>query len=274
MAPILSRFSSIGGGGNGGFGFGRRKIISTIPLRGLIGNGTARTDALAANLQLAYPFSDAANGTDYSGNTRNLSASGTPTEYSISGVDINGELAPYTTSYGKTSGNLVNTWTLPSSTYNFKSGNITVECWFYYSSLDTTYPLIFVNYYSSQSEGSFGVNTNLAISSNAYLGYNAQTANNIVTRDTWNHVAYTRDTSTSPDTHRIYVNGTLQATATSDSYGNAYSTNQFCNQQYGGGGGAFGSPAPNSFIMDFRVYNTVKYTSNFNITNYLPILNA
>lgn len=273
MAPILSRFSNIGGGGNGGFGIGRRKIIRGTgnAFRGLIGNGTARTDALAANLQLAYPFSDAANGTDYSGNNRNLSATGSPTEYAISGVDINGDAAPYTTSYGKTASGANNTWTLPSSTYNFKSGNITVECWFYFSSLDSALP--FVNYYSSQSEGGFAVDGNNSIYSNAYQGYIVQTANNIVTRNSWNHVAYTRDTSTAPDTHRIYVNGTLQATATSDNYGGGYTTNQFGAARFGGDGGV-GNFSPNSFIMDFRVYNTVKYTSNFDIRNYLPILNA
>lgn len=95
-----------------------------------------------------------------------------------------------------------------------------------------------------------------------------------ITQGRWHHAAYTRDSSTSPDTHTLFLDGTQVAQITSDTYGGSYSENQYANGQYGGGGGVAGSPAPNSFIMDMRVFNTVKYTSNFDIANYLPTLDA
>ena len=243
--------------------------------RGLVGNGVARTDPLASSLLLAYPLSDAANGDDYSGNANHLQQGGTnaPVEYSVTGVDAYGDGPVYTTSYGKTQTYLDYAWRLPSSTFNFKQvQDLTFECWAQLNSPDTNIALF--NMYSNQSEGgiNFGTTNNLSVT--MYNGFSVSGGTLVLGQ--WHHVAYVRDTSGATDTHTIYLDGVQVGTTASNSYGAGYSWNQFGAQQWGGSSGAQGAGAPNSFMQDLRIYNTVKYTANFNVEdpNYLPILES
>ena len=243
--------------------------------RGLVGNGVARTDPLASNLLLAYPLSDAANGDDYSGNANHLQQAGTnaPVEYSVTGTDAYGDGPVYTTSFGKSQTSLNYAWRLPSSTFNFKQvQDLTFECWAQLNSPDTFIPLL--AFYSNQSEGTLSLSTNNNARANMYNGFDVQGGTVVAGR--WHHFAYVRDTSGATDTHTIYLDGIQVATTASNSYGAGYSWNQIGSYQWGGSSGAVGYGAANSFIQDMRIYNTVKYTANFNVEdpNYLPILES
>ena len=245
------------------------------PYRGLVGNGSLRSGF--TNLQMAFPFTESKGGEDLSGNNRSLSNHGpnNAVEYSISGTDKNGDPPPYTTAYGKTQSSMDYSWYNANTDYNFQgTQTFTVEVWFQLNSPDTYMNIL--NMYSSQSEGQvLACSTSYGIKSLAWSGSENYTlSGGTITQGRWHHAAYTRDSSTSPDTHTLFLDGTQVAQVTSDTYGGSYSENQFANGQYGGGGGVAGSPAPNSFIMDFRAFNTVKYTSDFDIAEYLPTLDA
>lgn len=247
------------------------------PYRGLVGNGSLRSGF--TNLQMAFPFTDAKGGEDLSGNGRSLSNHGpnNAVEYSISGTDKNGDPPPYTTAYGKTQSSMDYSWYNANTDYDFRgSQNLTVECWFQINSPDTFIQIL--NMYGSQSEGQvLNVSTGNGVRSFAWSGsvdYDVKGGSASIVVGRWHHAAYTRNSSTSPDTHTVFLDGVQVAQTTSDTYGGSYTENQFANGQYGGGGGVAGSPAPNSFIMDFRTFNTVKYTSDFDIADYLPTLDA
>ena len=183
----------------------------------------------------------------------------------------NGDPPPYTTAYGKTQSSMDYSWINARTDVDYKNGaDFTVECWAQVNSPDTF--IIAINTYSNQSEGSILSLGASGVSSNAYQGYSVSGGTRVIGQ--WHHIAYTRDASTSPDTHTVFLDGVQVGQSTSDSYGNSYSENQYGNGQYGGGGGEAGNPAPNSLMMDFRVFNTVRYTSDFDIANYLPTLDA
>ena len=258
-------------GMGGGIGSNLVSGSGPNPYRGLVGNGSLRSGF--SGLLAAYPFTDSKNGSDLSGNGNNLSSHGpnAPVEYSVTGTDKNGDPPPYTTAYGKTQSSMDYSWINARTDVDFKNGSdFTVECWAQVNSPDTF--IIAMNTYSSQSEGSILALGASGVSSSAYQGYSVSGGTRVIGR--WHHIAYTRDASTSPDTHTVFLDGVQVGQTTSDSYGNGYSENQYGNQQYGGDGGEAGNPAPNSFIMDFRVFNTVRYTSNFDIADYLPTLDA
>jgi len=241
------------------------------PYRGLVVNGSLRSGF--SGLRAAYPFTDSKNGLDLSGNNKHLSNHGpnNAVEYSISGTDKNGDPPPYTTAYGKTQSSMDYSWINARTDVDFKNGSdFTVECWAQVNSPDTF--ILAINTYSSQSEGSILALGASGVSSSAYQGYSVSGGTRVIGQ--WHHIAYTRDSSTSPDTHTVFLDGVQVGQTTSDSYGNGYTENQYGNGQYGGGGGEEGNPAPNSFIMDFRVFNTVRYTSNFDIADYIPTLDS
>tara|TARA_S200002703_G_scaffold104488_2_gene90665 strand:- start:471 stop:1301 length:831 start_codon:yes stop_codon:yes gene_type:complete len=258
-------------GMGGGIGSNLVSGSGPNPYRGLVGNGSLRSGF--TGLQMAFPMTSSKNGSDLSGNNRDLSNHGpnNAVEYSISGTDKNGDPPPYTTAYGKTQSSMDYSWLNANTDFNFKSvSNMTIECWVQVNSPDTFMQLI--NTYSSQSEGTILSIGGSGVFSGAYTGYSVSGGTLVIGQ--WHHVAYTRDTSTSPDTHTVFLDGVQVGQVTSDSYGSGYSENQYGNGQYGGGGGVAGNPAPNSFMMDFRVFNTIRYTGNFDIAEYLPTLDA
>tara|TARA_B100002019_G_scaffold239781_1_gene215252 strand:+ start:292 stop:1122 length:831 start_codon:yes stop_codon:yes gene_type:complete len=242
------------------------------PYRGLVGNGSLRSGF--TNLQMAFPFTDSKNGLDLSGNNRNLSnwSTNTPVEYAVTGVDKNGDPPPYTTSYGKTQSGPDYGWKNLSSDFNFQgSKTYTMECWFQVNSPDTG--ILMISMRSNESEGQvLTASTSYGIKSLAWSGSEDYTlSGGTIVVGQWHHGAYTRDSSTSPDTHTLFLDGTQVAQITSDTYGDAYDYNQYGFATFGGGGVAY---YPNSFMQDLRVFDTVKYTSDFDIAEYLPTLDA
>lgn len=236
---------------------------SLPPPRGLVGNGSLRTDPLIANLQAAWPLSLSKTNTDMSGGSvGNLGVAGTPTYPSAPSSST----CPYTTAAdGFSNSNYL------TSGYNMKSGAITFEGWFYVNttagSISQTTEFTLVNWFSGQSEGGGKINTSTGvIGFSAYLGFNCASASSTIAKGQWYHFAYTR---TAGNVHTIYVNGTSVATLTSSSLGGGYGTNQYGFSQYGGGGQSWSD----GYLQDLRIYNTVKYSSNFNVdTAVLPIL--
>lgn len=232
--------------------------------RGLVGNGSLRTDPYSANLQAAWPLSSSKTNTDMSGGSvGNLGVSGTPTYPSAPSSST----CPYTTAAdGFTNSNYF------TSGYNMKSGAITFEGWFYVNttagSISQTSEFTLVNWYSGQSEGGGKIDTATGvISFSAYLGFSCASASSTIAKGQWYHFAYTR---TAGNVHTLYVNGTSVATLSSSSLGSSYSTNQYGFSQYGGGGQSWSD----GYLQDLRIYNTVKYTSNFSVNQVFPILTA
>ena len=248
-------------------------ITPPNPYRGLVGNGSLRSGF--TNLQMAFPFTDSKNGLDLSGNNKHLSnwGSNTPVEYAVTGTDKNGDPPPYTTAYGKTQAGPDYGWKNATSDYNFAgTQTFTMECWFQVNSPDSGFLMVNMRS-SSQSEGQVLVaSTSYGIKSLAWSGSeNYSLSGGTIVLGQWHHAAYTRNSSTSPDTHTLFLDGTQVAQTTSDTYGGGYDYNQYGFGTFGGGGVA---TYPNSLMRDLRVFNTVKYTSDFDIADYLPTLDS
>lgn len=234
--------------------------------RGLVGDGTLRSDPLSANLQGAYPFSTSKAGTDLSGLGRNMTVgAGTP---AFTANPAAPSSSPYLSSYGP--GNDNNYFTLASSNFNFKTQmTYTVECWLYVITGSAGAQIL--NYWSGfQSEGGFYFNTaNQSIVSDAWTGYSCATSTGVWSFDTWNHTVYQRYS----DTHEIYLNGTRLAQISSASYGASYTTADVLKTRYGGSSPPFATS--NAYIQDLRVYNVRKYTnSTYVLADVMPILNS
>ena len=248
-------------------------ITPPNPYRGLVGNGSLRSGF--TNLQMAFPFTDSKNGLDLSGNNKHLSnwGSNTPVEYAVTGTDKNGDPPPYTTAYGKTQAGPDYGWKNATSDYNFAgTQTFTMECWFQVNTPDSGFLMVNMRS-SSQSEGQVLVaSTSYGIKSLAWSGSeNYSLSGGTIVLGQWHHAAYTRNSSTSPDTHTLFLDGTQVAQTTSDTYGGGYDYNQYGFGSFGGGGVA---TYPNSLMQDLRVFNTVKYTSDFDIADYLPTLDS
>jgi hypothetical protein len=231
----------------------------TAEARGILGNGSPRTDPLSANLQGAWPLNTYRTSTDVSGLGRNLGVSGSVGYPSIpsSGSTV------YTTGAGTFSNS--NYFTLSSGTINCKAGNsaITIEAWIYVNTGGSQTEFTILNFFSGQSEGGFKVDLSTGrLNCSAYQGFAVQSNANTIAKGSWYHVAYTR---TSTNNHALYINGVQAATLTDGNMGGGYSTNQIGFSQYGGGGQSWSE----GYIQDLRIYNTVKYASGFNV-NTVP----
>lgn len=238
-------------------------LISNAAPRNLVGNGSLASDPLSASLYLALPFSSSKGGSDLSGNGRNATANGNPAFNTVPSPAN----TVYQSAYGP--GNDSNFYYISSSTLNMKAlMTLTVECWIYVNSGSAAASIL--NYYSSQSEGGFALDvTSRYIYSNAYQGYNVQTANNVWNFNTWHHVVYQRYS----DTHEIYLDGTRLAQSTSSNYGSSYSFNDILKSRWGGQSPPF--PSSNCYIQDLRIYTVRKYTgSTYDKNAVQPILTA
>ena len=153
--------------------------------------------------------------------------------------------------------------TQPSSqNFNFRTGNLTMEGWFYQTGLSSSFPGIVSNSLNWGNAGAWGLLSSHASSGVRKLQfycYNADVSNPLLlgtttmSDNTWYYFALTR----SGTTFRLFLNGTIEATATfggtvtSVSSGLVVGINQTAYPFQG-------------YIDDLRITNGyARYTSNF-----------
>jgi hypothetical protein len=124
-------------------------------------------------------------------------------------VTINGDTRPnsfnpYTPGYYSNYFNGSSSLSAPSNAaFDFGTGDLTIECWIYVSSVSTSYQSVFQFGDAATTAGfHFLVNTNtICLRTN---GSQPLTTSGTIFANTWNHIAITRASSTT----KIFINGT------------------------------------------------------------------
>lgn len=148
---------------------------------------------------------------------------------------------------------------VPSASKLNLDGDFTVEMWVYITNVSTSYQILF----DTSASGSAGASmTELWVQSPGNIGYYARgsmifTGTTTLASNTWYHVALTKQGST----QRLFVNGVVDATATSTTQPND-SYNWYIGDRISGAGS--GQYPLQGYIDDFRVTKGVaRYTGNF-----------
>ena len=154
--------------------------------------------------------------------------------------------------------------TQPSSqNFNFGTGNFTMEGWFYQTGLSSSYPGIVSNPLSWGNAGAWAVLPSHAsgIRKLQFYCYNAHTSNPLLlgtttlSDNTWYYFAVTR----SDTTFRLFLDGTIEATATFGGDVNSVSSGLVVGINQTASGYTF-----QGYIDDLRITKGyARYTSNF-----------
>jgi len=204
---------------------------------------------------------------DSSTNNFNITRTGTPTQGSVTPYWPNGQWSNYfngSTDY--TSVGAASNWTFLHNGLQ----NYTIECWFFSS--DNTYRSILGTYSTSPgigmelylnfpTAGAVGLTFNRGASGSQWL---PSTSGGQYAINTWNHLSVTFISSTK--TVNIYINGTLNTTASNTGF--AFSSSNPSNTLFVG----WTPNAPSSsrilgYISNLRIVNGVTvYTGNFTVT--------
>ena len=218
------------------------------------GTGT-RTDTNSSSIVLAVPMDGTNNGTTFTDESATIKGSG-----SAKSITRNGDTKTSTTQskfYGSSgyfdgSGDYLTAGT--SSDYIFGTGDFTVECWAYFSTLNADNALI--TNHNNDSNWVFKV---VSGKLQYYPGDgNGSSINGTSTIKTgsWYHFSATRQSGT----FRLFVNGVLETTATVTANYTVNNTLYIGAQQNNLAGTYL-----NGYLQDARIYKGVaKYTSNFN----------
>jgi hypothetical protein len=139
-----------------------------------------------------------------------------------------------------------------NSVFAFGTGDFTMECWLYPTSFSGTYQ----TYISTRTGTGTGADIQLYNGTTLMLGNQTGSivsANNVLTLNTWQHIAATR----SGTTNRLFVNGVIVASGTASD--NFTSTGCYISSGQGGGNNyAIG------YITDTRIVKgTAVYTAAF-----------
>jgi hypothetical protein len=139
-----------------------------------------------------------------------------------------------------------------NSAFAFGTGDFTMECWLYPTSFSGTYQ----TYISTRTGTGTGADIQLYNGTTLMLGNQSGSivsANNVLTLNTWQHIAATR----SGTTNRLFVNGVIVASGTASD--NFTSTGCYISSGQGGGNNyAIG------YITDTRIVKgTAVYTAAF-----------
>ena len=132
----------------------------------------------------------------------------------------------------------------------FGTGDFTVECWFYPTTVATTYQGIFdLRSSGYQVVPTFGFNTNTLI---WFVNGSFCITSGAVTANAWYHVAVVRSSSET----KMYINGTQSGSTYTDTNNYGASTVNI--------GRYFDGPALNGYIEDLRITKGLaRYTANF-----------
>jgi hypothetical protein len=260
MAPFLGRLGN-GGGTTAGFGFGRRRIISsnviivapytgaaapilnTTDSAGQILSSGVRSDSNASNLILAMPLTTSG-GRSYNNDiipSGRTSPAKTITNYN------SGSFSGRYKFYGDALYNSgSSSYMVPSSNILTYGNSFTIECWIYWISGNGA------AIYSDSDRGgllwlNFGVLTDGKLWYYSYPSVSSSSTSSIIANQ-WNHIAFTKSGSTVS----YFINGVKDATTATWS-------------NPGGSASMFPmlDSADHSF-QDLRIYDSfVKYTGNF-----------
>ena len=162
--------------------------------------------------------------------------------------------------------------TQPSSqNFNFGTGNFTMEGWFYQTGLSSSYPGIVSNPLSWGNAGAWAVLSSHAsgIRKLQFYCYNADTSNPLLlgtttlSDNTWYYFAVTR----SDTTFRLFLDGTIEATATFGGNVNSTSSGLVVGINQTASGYTF-----QGYIDDLRITKGyARYTSNFTPPTAFPL---
>ena len=251
------------------------KATGALPILNTDGGGKVarvgvRTDAYYANLKLAVPFVGVA--TDVVQQINGNSASMTSFSANNATFAVHPTAgAPYSTGLYLNSVSDYPNINFSTGTFNFlhnQTGNGTVEFWMYNGTITTEATML------ATSAGSDQIGISIQMASDTTLqavitrgvtgsGRSSGTAN--IARFTWSHIAVTKQIVGSNCELKVYVNGVLSASNTSITASDLSNSNS--NQSYfriGQGVGDEGGRGWTDYYMnDLRIYDTVKYTSNF-----------
>jgi len=251
------------------------KATGALPILNTDGGGKVarvgvRTDAYYANLKLAVPFVGVA--TDVVQQINGNSATMTSFTANNATFAVHPTAgAPYSNGlYLNTVSDYPNI-NFSAGTFNFlhnQTGNGTVEFWMYNGAYTTEASML------TNTAGSPDVGLNIQMASSTTLqavitrgvsGSGRATGTANVSQNTWHHIAVTKQIVGSNCELKVYVNGVLSASNTSitaSDLSNSNSTYSYfrIGQNPGDEGGRGWT---NYYMNDLRIYDTVKYTSNF-----------
>jgi hypothetical protein len=234
---------------------GALPVYNTTDTYGAVKGTGTRTDSNSSSIVLAVPMDGTNNGITFTDESATIKGSG-----SAKSITRNGDTKTSTTQskfYGSSgyfdgSGDYLTAGT--SSDYIFGTGDFTIECWAYFSTLNTDNALI--TNHNNDSNWVFKV---VSGKLQYYPGDgNGSSINGTSTIGTgsWYHFSATRQSNTL----RLFVNGVLETTATVSANYTVNNTLYIGAQQNNLAGTYL-----NGYLQDARIYKGVaKYTSNFN----------
>jgi len=145
---------------------------------------------------------------------------------------------------------------LPSNTFNFGSGNFTIDLWINPTSLSGTNEGVFQHYDGGNNEVLFYLNSDGSLQ---FIDYessyqiNFSTAAGAIITGSWQHVALVRNGTN----FTIYVNGVSKATTTSSHTLVSITSSPHIGYVYGS------SNYINGSVSEYRISNIARWTSNF-----------
>ena len=259
------------------------KATGALPILNTVSGGNyatvgVRTDAFSSNLKLAVDHAGSAidRTNAINGNTNLMTSfTATNTTYAYP-TDASG--APYNSA-------LYFNGTSDRTDLNFTAGDFnfmhnqddsgTVEFWFYNGAFNTE-GVLFANTAGSPDIG-IGINASGSTGVIAFLGrgVSGSTKNTPVAnlpQNKWSHICLTKQKVGSNVELKLYVNGVLGGENTSITATDLSNSNSTYNYfRTGCPIGHEGSRGwTNAYMSDLRIYNTVKYTSDFIVASTSP----
>jgi hypothetical protein len=223
---------------------------------------TTLTDPYAQNLVLALPLADITGVGNSFTNDRNtqirsvsLVSGGTTKTITNTNVSLATTSKSYSTG-SSFSGSGVQLTATNSSDFDIKSGDYTIEFWFYSNTTSGTQSIVTRGSYSgTPSTPGFGLHQTEAKIS-LYYGTSEFFTSNFITTGRWYHFALVQQSGV----QRMYVDGVFNVSGTL-----TLSADSSTNMDIGHSNTVWGVNYPfNGYLQDLRIYKGVaKYTTNF-----------